>query len=199
MPRAEFFEQCGLFVIPAFFDVALCAHLRATMLAARGVASAVTRPDGTRALDEETRRSAQASVAGPALALVEGRLAALRPQLEWHFQVALERHQPPQFLVYPARGAFQPHRDRGAAPGLGTQAEERKVSVVIFLNGQTQGDDGPGFGGGYLTFYGITEPRDFPLPLIAEPGLLIAFPSDVIHAVTPVTHGERCTVVTWFV
>jgi SM-20-related protein len=31
-----------------------------------------------------------------------------------------------------------------------------------------------------------------------EEGLLIAFRSDLLHEVTPVTHGERYTLVSWF-
>jgi SM-20-related protein len=33
---------------------------------------------------------------------------------------------------------------------------------------------------------------------VGEPGLLVAFRSDTVHEVLPVTHGERFTVVSWF-
>jgi len=36
------------------------------------------------------------------------------------------------------------------------------------------------------------------LPLAGETGLLIAFPAHVVHSVSPVTAGERYTVVSWF-
>jgi predicted 2-oxoglutarate/Fe(II)-dependent dioxygenase YbiX len=36
------------------------------------------------------------------------------------------------------------------------------------------------------------------LPLAGEAGLLIAFPSHLVHSVSPVTAGERYTLVTWF-
>jgi SM-20-related protein len=36
------------------------------------------------------------------------------------------------------------------------------------------------------------------LPLSGEPGLLVAFDSAMVHGVTPVTRGERYTIVTWF-
>ena len=41
--------------------------------------------------------------------------------------------------------------------------------------------------------------RQVGLPLVGESGLLVAFDSNLTHAVTPVTHGERYTVVTWLV
>jgi SM-20-related protein len=34
--------------------------------------------------------------------------------------------------------------------------------------------------------------------LIGEPGLLVAFRSDVLHEVEAVTHGERYSIVSWF-
>jgi SM-20-related protein len=37
------------------------------------------------------------------------------------------------------------------------------------------------------------------LPLVGEGGLLVAFESGTTHSVTPITHGERYTVVTWLV
>ena len=36
------------------------------------------------------------------------------------------------------------------------------------------------------------------LPLTGTPGLLVAFDAAAIHAVSPVTRGERYTIVTWF-
>jgi SM-20-related protein len=53
-----------------------------------------------------------------------------------------------------------------------------------------------------LTFYGLLggeKGEKVGLPLVGEEGLLVAFKSNITHAVTPVTHGERFTVVTWLV
>jgi predicted 2-oxoglutarate/Fe(II)-dependent dioxygenase YbiX len=35
------------------------------------------------------------------------------------------------------------------------------------------------------------------LSVDAEPGTVVAFPSEMRHGVLPVSHGERITVVTW--
>src|SRR5205085_9991991 len=70
----------------------------------------------------------------------------------------------------------------------------RRVSIVIFLNA---GD----YEGGALTFYGLVDDpswKTFGFALEATPGLLVAFPSHVRHEVTPVTAGDRYTVVDWF-
>ena len=79
--------------------------------------------------------------------------------------------------------------------------KRRRLSVVLFLNRQAKEATPGGFCGGSLVFYGlINDPRakQIGFPLVAEPGLLIAFPSDLVHEVTPVTDGERYTVVSWF-
>jgi len=57
------------------------------------------------------------------------------------------------------------------------------------------------YGGGALTLYELfdgTGGQKIGLPVDPEPGLLITFVSSLLHSVTPVTHGERCTVVSWY-
>ncbi len=52
-----------------------------------------------------------------------------------------------------------------------------------------------------MTFYGLMEGAEWEkcaFSLEANSGLLIAFRSDVLHEVKPVTFGERLTVVSWF-
>jgi SM-20-related protein len=74
--------------------------------------------------------------------------------------------------------------------------------VVVFLNDQAEEPSPLTYGGGTLTFYGLLggeKGEKVGLPLVGEEGLLVAFKSNITHAVTPVTHGERFTVVTWLV
>ena len=53
-----------------------------------------------------------------------------------------------------------------------------------------------------LTFYGLMDDgvsgESVGLPLAGETGLLVAFPSHLVHSVSPVTAGERYTLVSWF-
>ena len=89
---------------------------------------------------------------------------------------------------------YRPHRDRAARAGDFVEgARSRRVSVVLFLN--------DGYSGGALTLYGLVDDpkwRAYGFPIAPAPGLLIAFASDLVHEVTPVTAGERCTAVSWF-
>jgi 2OG-Fe(II) oxygenase superfamily len=62
-------------------------------------------------------------------------------------------------------------------------------------------DEPAGYSGGSLVFYGLmgeSSGKTVGLPLAGETGMLIAFPSDLVHAVSPVTAGERYTIVSWF-
>ena len=71
----------------------------------------------------------------------------------------------------------------------------------MFLNSDSPGEPA-GYSGGSLTFYGLMDDNasgeSVGLPLAGETGLLIAFPSHLVHSVSPVTAGERYTVVSWF-
>jgi predicted 2-oxoglutarate/Fe(II)-dependent dioxygenase YbiX len=54
-----------------------------------------------------------------------------------------------------------------------------------------------------LSFFGLmgedAREEAVGLPLTGEAGLLVAFPSELVHGVQAVTRGKRYTVVSWFV
>jgi predicted 2-oxoglutarate/Fe(II)-dependent dioxygenase YbiX len=107
-----------------------------------------------------------------------------------------------QFLVYRKGDYFRRHTDSPPEPSARSDRKVRRVSIVLFLNAEGPPGDEGGYGGGQLTLYGLLgdDPRGegIGLPVTPSPGLLIAFRSELVHAVTPVEHGERCTVVSWF-
>lgn len=122
-------------------------------------------------------------------------LGACRPQLEAHFATALTRNERLQFLHYRPGDFFRPHADWVQAPIY----EERRVSLILFLNDHQPGP-GPAFGGGRLSFF-VPHP-DQPgkmqgIPIRPQAGMLLAFRSDMVHEVGTVTAGERFSVVTW--
>jgi SM-20-related protein len=205
MPNANFFARLGLFAIPGFLEPELCLRLRNEM-ASSELTQATVRDKDRRDLygvDESTRRTRNANVGTSTASLVEGRLLAIKDRLAEHFTVQLTGIQNLQFLIYRQGDFFRRHVDR--TPDHKDDAgfmQERRVSGVIFVNGQASEHEADGFDGGALTFYGLLDDDrgvGLGLPLSAEPGLLIAFPPSVVHEVTPVTSGERYTVVTWFV
>lgn len=198
MPNAETLASLGVYVRRGFLDPELCATLRSAAFAAPRVASVVTHEDGETLVDE-VRRSVKAEVAPSTSELVESRFVALMPEMERHFAVSLHGWQPLQFLIYQEGDMFGPHRDRDSGEsGRHVILDERKITTVIFLNGQADsGEDS--FSGGYLTLYGLVdEAPSMPVPVIAEPGLLVAFRSETIHSVSKITRGVRFSVAGWF-
>ncbi len=90
--------------------------------------------------------------------------------------------EPPQFLVYHGKegGHFGWHFDTGPTP-------PRKLSVTIQLT------DPSHYEGGTLEFNIGNAIMDAP----KERGVVVAFPSYMMHRVTPVTSGIRKSIVVW--
>ena len=87
-----------------------------------------------------------------------------------------------QFTKYDApSGKYGAHIDRGL------NMVPRKLSVSILLNPRES------FEGGDLLMYETLTPNVQPM----QQGQLIAFPSYVLHEVTPVTKGTRYSLVCW--
>lgn len=198
MPRADFFVSFGMFAQRGFLDAALCEELRREMAAASSHPSTVAE-EAADAVDEGYRKTVSAEVSDATKSLVRNRLEELKPLLERHYQTSLNGCQPPQFLRYREGDYFRAHADREEeGPDYVT---ERRLSAVVFLNGESDGSEPGSYSGGALTFFGLMgDPRGDALgfPLVGEAGLLITFNANTVHSVTPVTRGERYTIVTWF-
>ena len=151
-------------------------------------------------VNEEIRRTQLARVSAASEQLVERRLMILKGTLERHFNVKTTGIRPPQFLVYREGDFFRAHADSSTDANAPAVATGRRVSIVIFLNGEDSAADDDSYAGGSLTFYGLMKDAradDRGFPITGETGLLVAFPSRYVHSVTPVTRGTRCTIVSW--
>jgi SM-20-related protein len=202
MPTAEFFDRVGLFTRRGFLDADTCARLRAEAAAANKVPGAVGGEGDEYRIDRASRSTGIADVSEEAQAVVAERLSAAIPEIARHFGIEVEGRQSLQFLVYGEGDFFQAHQDRNDSPGAAAFSARRRVSVVAFLNDESKETREGTYGGGSLTFYGLLggdRGKEVGLPLVGETGLLVAFESGTTHSVTPITHGERYTVVTWLV
>ena len=198
--NADFFRTFGLYVARDFFDRDLCARLRAEARAAAADPATVRQQGAEYIVDEEVRRTQLARVSEASEQLVERRLMVLKGTLERHFRVTTSGIRWPQFLVYREGDFFRPHADSSAAVGAPAVATGRRVSIVVFLNGEGDPADDQSYTGGSLTFYGLMRDAradDRGFPVTGEAGLLVAFPSQLVHSVTPVTCGMRFTIVSW--
>lgn len=201
VPPPDFFRKRGFLVKTAFLDRGTCADLCADARAARALpAEIISGPRGL--VDPTIRHTWEVTLTTERAGDVASRIAELRAELADHFHVPLSGCEGASFLIYRPGGFYRPHRDRSFSDiEAAADARERRVTVVVFLNALSA-DPGPGeYAGGALTFYGlVADPawREYGFVLDPTPGLLVAFRSDIFHEVSPVTAGERCTVVAWF-
>src|SRR5262249_18799213 len=179
MPRSNFFAHLGLLAIRDFLDAELCARLREEMLAAKVSAGTV----GTKTedvIDEDIRRAAVAKVPADSKSLINSRLSDLQPKLESHFNPTLKRFEKPQFLIYSQGGFYTPHQDSSDDPEAVEYIKMRKVSVVIFLNSESEEPGKSFFVGGKVTFFGFLKNpplKKFGFPMIGRERFLIRFRS----------------------
>ena len=200
MPTSSFFASLGLFVVKDFLDAELCARIRSEMRVATGIQGRIYKR-GTVLIDEKERRAKHMEVDAPTMSCVEERLRGLKPALESHFHLVLTGCETPQFLIYREGDFFRQHLDHGRELDDPQYLRDRRVSAVVFLNGQAEEPGPDAYCGGSLKLYGLIDDplwKACGFPLIGEPGLLVAFRSDVLHEVETITHGERYTIVSWF-
>jgi SM-20-related protein len=203
MGSPDFLARLGLFVDEDFLDTPVCESVVRDMRSASGEYAEVYTAENPEQLEEGVRlRQRQAKKVKPpdsVRSLLAQRLEQVRPELEQKFDVRLSGIEPPQFLVYRPGDFHQAHHD--AEPDAAEEIARRKVSVVVFLNDQSEEPREGAYGGGSLVLGGLVpgfgdETRGLPVALPA--GSIVAFRSDVLHEVKPVTHGERFTTVSWF-
>ena len=201
MPNADFFTRFGLFAAKGFFDTKLCAKFRCEMLSS--TLSAATLVDGYTTLErlkQNIRKTMHADVSASTASFAKERLMALKPKLEEHFELSLDDCEKPQFLVYSEGSYFLPHTDGADEPGKPQYIRNRKVSIIIFLNEESDEPAPDAYCGGALTFYRLIDKPEwkrYGFHLNGETGLLIAFRSDILHEVTAVTSGTRFSIVSW--
>lgn len=201
MPDAAFFSKLGLFLVEDFFDAETSARLCAEMSV--GVRTSAAVVDGYSTVERHKANVRQTKNVTPTEEtsdLVRESLRALRPRLEKYFDLRLRDCEKPQFLIYEKGDFFRPHHDADQHPSKPEYVRKRAISVVVNLNGEDKRAPAC-YSGGSLIFYGLVQKPHwdrFGFPLVGKRGLLIAFPSTVLHEVTIVNEGSRFTVVTWF-
>jgi SM-20-related protein len=207
MPSSDFFASLGLLVVKNFLSEALCEDLKAQMDAAQQQqAWTYNYASGVATVDEEVRKTREALVSQRTRQMMRDRLMELQPAVEAHFDKSLTSCRLPNFLVYREGDFFRMHRDSAEQPANPSDEEDadwqRNVSIVIFLNKQSEAPQAGTYGGGALSFFGLIDKpgwQNYGFPLVGEPGLLVAFSPDIYHQVSPVLHGERYTIVSWFI
>jgi SM-20-related protein len=195
-PDANYFK---LYEIRNFFDPETCNEIIADLGRGEFTAATVYGVGDSAAIDERTRRAARVAPPVETFETVNQRLLDRREEINSRFGLELNSCEEPQFLRYRVGDFFVAHQDGNTGLMQSPKEQRRKISVVIFLNRQTESPEPGCYGGGDLVF---TEWRPDhncgQFHLTGEAGTLVAFPSETTHEVIPITHGERYSIVSWY-
>lgn len=182
-----------LFVVPQFFERRLCDVIAAELKAVAGSAATVYGTASSGTIDEMVRRTVRVKPSPETVELIIQKLLACKDAVEKHFAVTLNECEEPQFLRYRVGDFFVAHQDGNTGLML-LDSEKRRISTVVFLSRESESPEPNAFCGGSLVFSDLRH--SFRMP--AEPGTLVAFRSETTHEVTPVTHGERYSIASWY-
>jgi SM-20-related protein len=206
MHSAGLLTRLGLVVAPDFLDREFCSNIVSKAGSSAWMPATISldieKCQGGELVDERLRSTLVAAIPDALLRSVADRLFALRPTLEQRFQVRLGDLQSGGVLRYRPDDYFTPHRDVALDPEADAMLSRRRVSISLLLNDQSEDPQAGTYCGGSLMMYGLLpDPRakEFGLPVPGKTGTLVAFPSTVLHEVTPITHGQRYSLVGWFV
>jgi SM-20-related protein len=186
-----------LLELSGFLDAAACEEVLREVRLAAGAPASLLGGSGGGTVSTSVRRTTRVAVPPETRERVMQHLVAARGALEEHFGMALGECEEPQFLKYETGDFFVPHQD-GNTPMLFDRSRFRRISAVVFLNARSEAPAADAYGGGELVFHGPYSDPSLRVPVAPPPGTLVAFRSETTHEVTPVAHGERYTIASWF-
>jgi len=182
-----------LFVVPQFLEPRLRDAIVDELKAAAGSAATVYGTTSSGTIDDMMRRTVRVKPSPDTVDLIIQKLLACKDAIEQHFNVKLNECEEPQFLRYRVGDFFVAHQD-GNTGLMRLDSELRRISTVIFLSRESQSPEPGAYGGGSLVFSNVRDN----FRMTAEPGTLVACRSETTHEVTPVTHGERYSIASWY-
>ncbi len=153
------------------------------------------------AVRAESRRGSIATLSPASEALVQDRLWGVMPALEQRYSCTISHVSGVTALVYRRGDHFAAHSDGGVDEDAPAEVALRRISLVVALNDGAS--EQAQFTGGELSFFPGTAPGTPPTPedevilVRSEPGLLVAFPSPLVHQVMPVAGGCRYSLALW--
>ena len=152
-------------------------------------------------VDPESRLSTIATLSDATEEFVQDRLWGVMAQLEERYACEVSHMSAATALIYGRGGHFAAHSDGGVDEDPPPEIARRRVSLVVALNDGAS--TSPDFTGGELRFHPRCAPGATPGPgeaivaVRSAPGLLIAFPSPMVHEVMPVAEGCRYSLALW--
>jgi len=192
----EELAQFGVYCQQNFLSPLEANRLTETMLASESTPSQVYLESvRSYAVDPERRRNDSLLVPSDTREQITASFTDAMAKVGAHFSRTLTVCQPLEFLRYGPGDCFLAHTDSAPAGSGSPEQNRRAISMVLFANGQGPGEGQ--FGGGELTLCVFGTNVNFGIDLAPEAGLLVAFPSSMMHEVLPVESGIRCSVTGW--
>ena len=189
----------NLYFVRSFLDDQLCREIITELSGAtENLASVYGVVEGG-AVDERIRKAKRLVPPAGTVERVMQRLLNAREEVGAYFGISLRTCEDPQFLRYGVGDFFVAHQDGNTGMLLSNQEQSRKISLVIFLNAQSETAAAGSYGGGSLVFSEWRPGRRAgQYSLAGNAGMLVAFPAETTHEVIPVTQGERYSIVSWY-
>ena len=184
-----------LFIAKQFLEPDTCREIVAEMSAAEGDAATVYGRSTSGSVEQGVRRTLRIRPSAATVETIVRRLLSVKELVGKRFEVALNECEDPQFLHYREGDFFVAHQD-GNTGMTRLDTERRLVSTVIFLSRESESPQPDAHCGGSLVFSNYRSDSKF--HMIGEPGMLVAFRAETTHEITPVTHGERYSIVSWY-
>ena len=197
MEETDAGEGFDLYVLRDFFDAGVCAELLGELRRASVGAAEVYGRGASGGVDERVRKAARLAPSAETVERVVRRLSECREEVGAHFGLSLGACEEPQFLRYRVGDFFVAHQDGNTGMLMSERERSRKISLVVFLNRQSETPEAGAYCGGSLVFSDWRKGRAV-FPFFGETGTLVAFRSETTHEVLPVTHGERYSIVSWY-
>jgi len=185
----------NLFVVKQFLDFRTCGEIVAEMRAAEGDAATVYGRTASGAVEQSVRQTLRIRPSPVTVESVVHRLLGVKRVVGEHFAVGLSECEDPQFLRYREGDFFVAHQD-GNTGLTRLDTERRLVSTVMFLSQEADSPQPDAHCGGSLLFTDLRTAGKF--RVVGEPGMLVAFRAETTHEITPVTYGERYSIVSWY-
>lgn len=186
-----------IFEINEFLDAAAREKILAEIRAGAGAAASVYGKMLGGAVEPLVRKVSRVEVSPETNQLVRKMLFDCKVNFEKRFDIKLNECEEPQFLRYRTGDFFVAHQD-GNTPLMRDESRFRKISIIIFLNSQSEESSPSAYQGGELVFHGGFPNYDYRQRIKQQAGKLVAFRAETTHEVTPVTSGERFTIVSWY-
>jgi len=189
----------NLYLDSEFLDARTCGEIIKELAQVPNSPATVYGSSATGAVDEAVRKTIRLLPSAQTVDYIAAKLVEALDAIATHFGITLTKYEEPQFLRYEVGDFFVAHQDGNTGLMLTEREQFRKVSVVIFLNDQSDIPAPDSYAGGSLIFTEWRPGRNCgQYSLVAEPGTLVAFPAETTHEVTPVISGQRYSIVSWY-